>query len=197
VQNVDLFPDYLEVVTDYMDFSIIRDKIDRGAYTSISLFTSDINLIVNNTLVYFPEDEPSKMTNRALAMKDLVFDAVSDLDPELLRTCDIITTQLQLEQKKAEKEKEATVQSDRPSQVSMTATPEKRNEKTPPKTPQANFDRIKAEKLLMKCAAKLESARIENLLEVYTKLHRLIETHFGSNDKTALLNEMEEFVEHV
>ena len=48
-------PDYREIVTDPMDFSTLRKKVEGGAIRDVASLVSDLNLIFNNAMLYNPK----------------------------------------------------------------------------------------------------------------------------------------------
>ncbi|CAH8357377.1 unnamed protein product [Eruca vesicaria subsp. sativa] len=66
-------PDYHEIITNPMDFSTVRKKLDSGAYTSLEQFEGDVFLICANAMEYNSSDTVYYRQARAiqeLAKKD-------------------------------------------------------------------------------------------------------------------------------
>ncbi|KAF8112393.1 hypothetical protein N665_0064s0026 [Sinapis alba] len=66
-------PDYHEIITNPMDFSTVRKKLDSGAYASLEQFEGDVFLICSNAMEYNSSDTVYYRQARAiqeLAKKD-------------------------------------------------------------------------------------------------------------------------------
>ncbi|KAJ0257478.1 Uncharacterized protein HA466_0083330 [Hirschfeldia incana] len=69
----DELPDYHEIITNPMDFSTLRKKLDSGAYASLEQFEGDVFLICSNAMEYNSSDTVYYRQARAiqeLAKKD-------------------------------------------------------------------------------------------------------------------------------
>ncbi|KAF8090951.1 hypothetical protein N665_0461s0036 [Sinapis alba] len=69
----DELPDYHEIITNPMDFSTVRKKLDSGAYASLEQFEGDVFLICSNAMEYNSSDTVYYRQARAiqeLAKKD-------------------------------------------------------------------------------------------------------------------------------
>ena len=66
---------------NYLDLSMILDKIDAGAYFTFPHFIRDINLIVNNFIEC--KSDPLKLANKAIAFFDEILNDVEDVDEDL------------------------------------------------------------------------------------------------------------------
>jgi hypothetical protein len=64
-----LVPDYYDIVAHPMDLSRVQEQIDGGAYESPRQFLRDIQLIVDNVVLYNPSHDPNRLVHRAHAMR--------------------------------------------------------------------------------------------------------------------------------
>lgn len=67
--NIKEVPDYLEFVSQPMDFSTMRSKLNNHSYRSVSDLEADFNLMVSNCLVYNSKD--TVFHRAALRLRDL------------------------------------------------------------------------------------------------------------------------------
>ena len=62
-------PDYLEFISQPMDFSTMRSKLENHAYRSVTDLETDFNLMVSNCLLYNSKD--TVFHRVALRLRDL------------------------------------------------------------------------------------------------------------------------------
>lgn len=67
--NIKEVPDYLEFISQPMDFSTMRSKLNNHSYRSVSDLEADFNLMVSNCLLYNSKDTVFHRT--ALRLRDL------------------------------------------------------------------------------------------------------------------------------
>lgn len=67
--NIKEVPDYMEFVSQPMDFSNMRSKLDKHEYRSVSDLEADFNLMVSNCLLYNSKD--TVFHRAALRLRDL------------------------------------------------------------------------------------------------------------------------------
>uniref|UniRef100_A0A3P8UX84 Bromodomain and PHD finger containing 3 n=1 Tax=Cynoglossus semilaevis TaxID=244447 RepID=A0A3P8UX84_CYNSE len=67
--NIKEVPDYLEFISQPMDFSTMRSKLEGHAYHSVADLEADFNLMVSNCLIYNAKDTVFHRT--ALRLRDL------------------------------------------------------------------------------------------------------------------------------
>jgi len=83
-------PDYYDIIENPMDLSIIMVNIDEHEYETVEDMLNDINLIVDNTLEYNPDNyhEERMVRHRACLLKDFAHELVErELDPAFEKTC--------------------------------------------------------------------------------------------------------------
>ncbi|XP_029994117.1 bromodomain and PHD finger-containing protein 3 isoform X2 [Sphaeramia orbicularis] len=67
--NIKEVPDYLDFISQPMDFSTMRSKLEKHAYRSLSELEADFNLMVSNCLLYNSKD--TVFHRAALRLRDL------------------------------------------------------------------------------------------------------------------------------
>jgi hypothetical protein len=83
-------PDYYDIIENPMDLSIIMVNIDEHHYETVEDCLNDINLIVDNTLEYNPDNyhEERMIRHRACLLKDFAHEMVErELEPQFEKTC--------------------------------------------------------------------------------------------------------------
>lgn len=53
--DLEEFPDYFEKITDHVDLSLVRTRIEKGYYSDPEKFISEIYQMFQNTVDYFTE----------------------------------------------------------------------------------------------------------------------------------------------
>ena len=88
--DVRLVPDYYDIVAHPMDLTQVQENIDSGHYECPQQFMQDMQLIVDNVVLYNPRHDPNRLVHRAHAMLDEAMSWVNDIDPELVAACDAL-----------------------------------------------------------------------------------------------------------
>eukprot|EP01135_Chromosphaera_perkinsii_P010454 Nk52_evm17s2133 gene=Nk52_evmTU17s2133 len=91
--NPEEVPDYFEIVRNPMDLQTILQKVDDNMYTTVDSYLGDINLIVDNAVLYNPPDDPERVVHKARALQDLACSMISRLDKEIVNDCNVIAKQ--------------------------------------------------------------------------------------------------------
>ncbi|KAI1317157.1 ATPase AAA domain-containing protein 2 [Mortierella claussenii] len=76
--------DYYQIVKKPMDLTTISEKINDRLYFEVKDFLADIDLIVDNTTLYYDIQDPSRIIHRARAFQDVVYSMVGRLDSDLI-----------------------------------------------------------------------------------------------------------------
>ncbi|KAG0328484.1 ATPase AAA domain-containing protein 2B [Dissophora globulifera] len=76
--------DYYQVVKKPMDLATISERINDRMYLEVKEFLGDIDLIVENTTLYYDIQDPSRIIHRARDLQDVAHAMVGRLDPELI-----------------------------------------------------------------------------------------------------------------
>ena len=76
-----------------MDLQTILQKVDDNMYTTTKAYLKDIDLIVDNAVLYNPPDDPERVVHKARALQDLAYSMVSRLDQQIVKDCDVIAKQ--------------------------------------------------------------------------------------------------------
>ncbi|KAF9110542.1 ATPase AAA domain-containing protein 2B [Mortierella sp. AM989] len=95
--------DYYQIVKKHMDLAIISEKINDRMYLGVKEFLADVDLIVENTYLYYDIHDPSRVINRARAFQDVAHAMVGRLDPELISETEKTAARFRLEAKALQK----------------------------------------------------------------------------------------------
>lgn len=95
----DSAPDYLAIVTNPMDLSTIRAKLDSGLYSTRKEFESDVRLLISNCYLYNPVASPVRKSGEAFEkyfnsgelrvcnLPELTFSVVKDGEHAAISKC--------------------------------------------------------------------------------------------------------------
>ncbi|KAF9358683.1 hypothetical protein BGX26_001182 [Mortierella sp. AD094] len=95
--------DYERIVKKPMDLATISEKINDRMYLEVKEFLADIDLIVENTSLYYDIHDPSRVIYRARAFQDVAYAMVGRLDPDLIIETEKTATRFRQEVKAQQK----------------------------------------------------------------------------------------------
>ncbi|KAF8979590.1 ATPase AAA domain-containing protein 2B [Entomortierella lignicola] len=95
--------DYYQVIKKPMDLSTISEKINDRMYLEVKEFLADIDLIVENTVLYYDHHDPNRVIYRARAFQDVAYSMVGRLDPDLIIETEKTATRFRQEAKTQQK----------------------------------------------------------------------------------------------
>ncbi|KAG0226619.1 hypothetical protein B0O80DRAFT_205300 [Mortierella sp. GBAus27b] len=91
--------DYYQTVKKPMDLATISEKINDRMYVEVKEFLADIDLIVDNAILYYHNQDPNRIIHRARDAQDLAHAMVGRLDPELISETEKTAARLRQEVK--------------------------------------------------------------------------------------------------
>ncbi|KAF9917402.1 ATPase AAA domain-containing protein 2B [Lobosporangium transversale] len=96
-------PDYYQIIKKPMDLMTISEKINDRMYLEVKEFLADIDLIVDNTTLYYDIQDPNRVIYRARAFQDVAYSMVGRLDPDLITETGKTATRVRQEAKVQQK----------------------------------------------------------------------------------------------
>lgn len=90
LQDPEEAPDYDKIIEKPMDLTRIMDKVNNGEYICLDDYLQDIDLLVENTKLYYPAHDPDKIVYRAKSLQDVAYSLSDGIDDELVSLCSAI-----------------------------------------------------------------------------------------------------------